>query len=154
MSEYDDDNFDGNDDEQGTPTGLRRAANKAKRLEQENAKLERELAFARAGITGTDQRTAIFMRGYDGELEPAAIRAVATEAGFIAEAPVSQQQDQQTQQAQAVQQQAQAITAPSAAAVRSDDPEARLEAAMAAGGVEAMFAEARNMGIPFTYDGQ
>jgi len=47
---------------------------------------ERKLAFAEAGISLTDPKTAYFLKGYDGELTGEAILAAATEAGFLAPA--------------------------------------------------------------------
>jgi hypothetical protein len=49
---------------------------------------ERENAFYKAGIDPTDTRMGYFLRGYEGEMNAEAIKAAATEAGFLA-APVS-----------------------------------------------------------------
>lgn len=51
----------------------------AKQLEAAN----RRLAFADAGINTSDARLAYFVKGYDGDLTPDAIRTAAAEAGFI-----------------------------------------------------------------------
>jgi hypothetical protein len=44
---------------------------------------ERELAFAKAGLPVDDKRISYFVKGYDGELDAEAIRAAATDAGFL-----------------------------------------------------------------------
>ena len=55
----------------------------AAELEQARAD-QRELAFAKAGLPlATDKRLGYFVKGYDGELTPDAIRAAAEEAGFL-----------------------------------------------------------------------
>jgi hypothetical protein len=63
---------------------LRAAAKKGKASEQKASKLERENAFLRAGIDPDDPRLGYFYRGYEGEMTADAIRAAATESGFIA----------------------------------------------------------------------
>lgn len=65
-----------------------------KRLaEQETA--VKELAFLKAGIDLNDPKTKYFVKGYDGELTPEAIRAAAEEAQFVA--PQQQIQDSDKQ---------------------------------------------------------
>ncbi len=151
MAENDD--FDLNDENDESPAGLRRAANKSKRLEQEKAALERELAFARAGITGTDDRTRIFMKGYEGDLDPDKIKEVAMSTGFIAgqeQAPAQQEPNPVQQEQQAFAQ----ATAPSAVAPAQASGEASLVEAFQQGGLEAMVNDLRRQGIPIQYDGQ
>jgi hypothetical protein len=46
-----------------TPKGLRRAANKGKKLESENQQLKRELAFYKAGIDTDDPKMRYFVKG-------------------------------------------------------------------------------------------
>jgi hypothetical protein len=58
---------------------------------------ERELAFAKAGIPLADTKMGYFVKGYDGELTPEAIRTAATEAGFIEPPAQPQQQSPQGQ---------------------------------------------------------
>lgn len=45
---------------------------------------ERRLAFAEAGIPLSDPKMAYFVKGYDGDISPDAIRQAATDAGFLA----------------------------------------------------------------------
>lgn len=84
MSEF----TDHDEPEEDSPKGLRRmleaelAARKA--AEEKAAKVERELAFAKAGIDLADPKTKYFVAGYDGEIDPEKIRAAALDAGFLA----------------------------------------------------------------------
>lgn len=60
------------------------AENKALREQMaEVAEAKRELTFVKAGITPDDPKFRYFVKGYDGELTPDAIRQAAEEAGFI-----------------------------------------------------------------------
>lgn len=146
---YDDDDSDVQPDE--SPRGLRRAANKSKKLEAELAELRRELAFAKAGIPMDDPKMKYFIKGYDGELDADAIKTAALEAGFLA----SQQQAPDPMQAHVAESQNRVMSA-SAGAVYEDASEeaalARLEVAMQEGGVEAMLDVARQYGIPVAID--
>lgn len=131
----------------GSPRGLRRAANKSKKLESELAALRRELAFTRAGIDPEDPKMKYFVRGYDGEMTADAVRQAALEAGFLA----SQASENNVAQQQAAASQQRVMTA-AAGAIMEDSSEeaayARMEAAMEEGGVEAMLDVARQYGIP------
>lgn len=53
--------------------------------ERRAATAERQLAFAQAGIPLNDPKLSYFVRGYEGETTPEAIRQAAVEAGFIDE---------------------------------------------------------------------
>lgn len=80
--DYDTDEVDESEASE-SPRGLRRAANKGKKLESENQQLKRELAFFKAGIDTDDPRMKYFAKGYEGELTADAVRQAAMEAGFI-----------------------------------------------------------------------
>jgi hypothetical protein len=147
---YTDDAFDSDDEAGQDPNdikSLRKAANSKKQIEQENHTLKRELAFLKAGINTDDPKMRYFVKGYEGDLTPDAVRQAALEAGFLA----SQQQgnDPELQQAAAAQQR---VMQASAGAGYEDVSEeaalARLEAAMEEGGVDAMLEVARQYGIP------
>ena len=148
---YTDDDFDLEDDDSNSIQALRRAANAAKKLKAENARMKRELAFAKAGIPLTDPKMNYFVKGYEGDLEPDAIREAATEAGFLAVEASSQEQVSDAN-ADAVAQVQQRVMAASAGATSEDISEAaalaRMEAAMQEGGIEAMLDVARQYGIP------
>lgn len=130
-----------------SPRGLRRAANKSKKLESELAAMRRELAFTKAGINPDDPKMKYFVRGYDGEMNADAVRQAALEAGFLA----SQASSNDVAQQQAAASQQRVMTA-AAGAIMEDSSEeaayARMEAAMEEGGVEAMLDVARQYGIP------
>lgn len=142
--ETDDDGMDA--PEETSPRGLRRAANKSKKLEQELADARRELAFTKAGINPDDPKMRYFVKGYDGDMTAEAVRQAALEAGFLAS-----QQGPDPQQ-QAIQASQQRVMTAAAGAVMEDSSEeaayARLEQAMEEGGVDAMLDVARQYGIP------
>ena len=152
MTNYIEDDVDPNEEdmdvtEESSPRGLRRAANKSKKLEQELEQMRRELAFTKAGINPDDPKMRYFVKGYEGDMTAEAVRQAALEAGFLA----SQQQDQ-SQQAEAIQASQQRVMTAAAGAAIEDSSEAaayaRLEAAMEEGGVDAMLDVARQYGIP------
>ena len=74
-------------------TGRNPLRDRMKQLESENAALKaradeasnaaRELAFVRAGVDSADPMAKYFVKAYDGELSPDAIRAAAIEARLI-----------------------------------------------------------------------
>lgn len=145
---YIDDDIETQDDadaEPESPRGLRKAANKSKRLEAELQQAQRELAFVKAGINPDDPKMRYFVKGYDGDLTAEAVRAAALDAGFLAsQAPDSGQQATAAAQDR--------VMAASAGAVVEDTTEmaalAVLQQAMEEGGVDAMLEAARQYGIP------
>jgi hypothetical protein len=150
-NEYVDEDFDseeGTDDGQAdnSPRGLRRAANKGKKLESELAQARRELAFIKAGINIDDPRMKYFAKGYDGEMTSEAVRQAALDAGFIEEQQSNAQANQAINAAQ------QRVMTASAGAVMEDSSDeaayGRMAAAMEEGGVSAMLEVARQYGIP------
>lgn len=148
---YTDDDFDLDDDDSNSIQNLRKAANAAKKLKAENVRIKRELAFAKAGIPLNDAKMNYFVKGYEGELEPDAIREAAVEAGFLVaqDAPQEQASDPGVEVAAQAQQR---VMAASAGATSEDITEAaaisRMESAMQEGGIEAMLDVARQYGIP------
>lgn len=127
------------DDDEGSDEdfkNLRAKARKASKYEQENLTLKRELAFIKAGVPMEDPKMGYFVKGYEGELDPAAIRQAAVEAGFMA-AP-SQAPDPRIVQAQQGQA---AVMQASAGAEAAYDPQSalyQLEQAYNEGGTEQM----------------
>jgi hypothetical protein len=79
--------FESDDPEPESPSVLRRRieeqASKAKAAEERAAAAERDLAFAKAGIDLSDPKSKYLVAGYDGPIEPEAIKAAALEAGFL-----------------------------------------------------------------------
>ena len=140
-----DDNDSDDVEEPSSPRGLRRAANKSKKLEEELAQTKREMAFLKAGINTDDPKMRYFVKGYDGEYTAEAVRQAAIEAGFV--------QQQSADPALATMASAQdRVMSAAAGAVFEDASEqaalARLQAAMDEGGIEAMLEVARQFGIP------
>lgn len=137
--------------EDSTPRGLRRAASKSKKLEQELNELKRELAFAKAGLPMNDPKMNYFVKGYDGEMSATAIREAALEAGFLASQ--NQSEDPNVTAAGAAQQRVMsASSGVSFEGLSEDAALAQLEAAMEEGGIEAMLDVARQFGIPTNID--
>lgn len=82
------------DDEQGGNgdiRALRRAARERDDLQKQLAARDRELAFAKSGLDFNDPKLSYFIKGYEGELNPEAIRAKAEEDGFLSKQQSSQQ---------------------------------------------------------------
>lgn len=131
--------------EAGDIKSLRRAASGKKKLEEELAQIRRELAFTKAGINPDDPKMRYFIKGYDGDLTADAVRAAALEAGFL----VQESTDPSVAQ---VAQSQQRVMSAAAGAAYEDVTEAaalaRMESAMAEGGIEAMMDVARQYGIP------
>lgn len=94
MSDYTDESYS-DTDEQGyqseQPNWRRQLESRASKAEKaladaqaSLARLERENAFAKAGVPLDDKKAAYFVKGYDGELNVEAIRKEAAEFGLIA----------------------------------------------------------------------
>lgn len=152
---YNDDDLDTEMDEYSdeTPKGLRRAANKAKKLEAELNSLRRELAFAKAGIPMDDPKMNYFVKGYEGELEADAIREAAEESGFLnVEQPAqpATQASQEAPEAAATQRVMRASVGAATEDISEDAAIARMEEAMQEGGIEAMLDVAQQYGIPIS----
>jgi hypothetical protein len=91
MSDFADDFYEDEDDQPSTEQNPVRA--RMKQLEKEAKELrkqvaefsasQRELAFVKAGIDPASPQAKYFVKGYDGELSPEAIRAAAEEAQLI-----------------------------------------------------------------------
>lgn len=80
--EYLDDEFDG-DEDPGSIKSLRRAANRAKKLEAELNDMKRQMAFTNSGLPMDDPRMKYFASAYDGEMDEDSILNAAEAAGFI-----------------------------------------------------------------------
>lgn len=74
----------------------REATKRAEEAAAELATLRREAAFLRAGIPVDDPGAKYFVKGYDGELEPEAIRSAAVEARILQADPQQQQRIDQS----------------------------------------------------------
>lgn len=97
MSEYDE-FYEDDDQQESNPVRAR-----MKQLEKETRDLrkqvaeaqsaQKELAFVKAGIDLTSPMSKYFVKGYDGELTPEAIRLAAEEAQLVAPTPQVQDTD-------------------------------------------------------------
>ncbi len=147
---------DGTENDEGTENGdestedfknLRAKARKADGFERENITLKRENAFLRSGLPLDDPRMAYFVKGYEGELEPEAIKAAALAAGFItAPEPVVDPAVAQAQQAQQAVMQAAPGGAP---AIDQNAIDYAMEQAYAEGGLEGLSAVTQQYGVTF-----
>ena len=140
------------DEDDTSIKGLRRAANKAKKLEVEMESMKRELAFARAGLPLDDPSLAYFVKGYDGELEADAILQAAEEAGFI-EFVEDDNAPEQVAQQDPAQDRVMAAAAGGAAENATEMAAlSRMEDALKEGGVDAMLSVAQEYGVPISSD--
>jgi hypothetical protein len=151
MSAQYDENDDQQDDGNEDFKNLRAKAKKADTYERENQTLKRELAFVKAGVPMDDPRMIYFVKGYEGELDPQAIKDAAIEAGFMA-APV-EQPDPAVAQAQSGQA---AVMAASAESKPSGDPSSvryEMEQAYKENGLEGLSAVTARHGVTFNPGG-
>lgn len=125
---------------------------------------ERRLAILTAGVDPAKPGADWFVKGYDGEMTPEAIKKAAGDAGLLAGQPAAQPTGQQQEQA-AVQQAAAAgyaagfgqIDTASAGAHGGVTPVNHLEnmqRALQRGGLEAMADYMRGQGLPVVGDDQ
>lgn len=104
MSEYADEFYDDNDDQDQSETQNPVRA-RMKQLEKENREykkmlaetenLKRELVFAKVGVDPSDPKLKYFVKGYDGELSPEAVRTALEEAQLITPRPVVEDSERQ-----------------------------------------------------------
>lgn len=151
--EYLDDEFDG-DDDPGSIKSLRRAANRAKKLEAELNGMKREVAFQRAGLPMEDPRMKYFADAYSGELDEDSILDAAEAAGFIEF--VDDEEEEEVQQPQADFGSQQRVMAASGGGEFEDVTEQaalmRMQEALSQGGTDAFLAVAQELGIPTNND--
>lgn len=126
---------------------LRKKADKADALERENAQIKRELAFTKAGITLDDPKMGYFVKGYDGELDPQAIREAAVEAGFIQQQAAPP--DPAVEQAEYGQQRVMAASSGSEQAGTKEMVQHGMRQAAAEGGLAGLSAYTSQYGITF-----
>ena len=95
MSEFEESFYDDDDNDQPVEPPQNPVRARMKQLEKEAKELRRQVAefsqasremnFVKAGIQTDDPRFKYFLKGYDGELTPEAIRRAAEEAQLILE---------------------------------------------------------------------
>lgn len=79
---------------------LRRIASEHEEAKQKIESYERERTFAQAGLDLTDPKMGYFVKGYDGELTPEAIKAKAEADGFFTQPAPPQPQGPSQQELQ------------------------------------------------------
>lgn len=126
---------------------LRAKARKADQYEKENSSLKRELAFTKAGIQTDDPKMVYFIKGYDGDLEPQAVRQAAIEAGFIS-APVDEP-DPAVLAAQAGQAAVQAASSGTEPKFDETAIDFQMQQAYKEGGLQALSDVAQKYGVTF-----
>jgi putative heme degradation protein len=82
--EYNDDDQNEQQDQSPDIRALRQKAKERDTLAAQLAERERELAFAKSGLDFNDPKLKYFIKGYEGDLTPEAIKAKAQEDGFLA----------------------------------------------------------------------
>lgn len=126
---------------------LREAADRSKALEREVADLRRNLAFRQAGIDPDDKKVSYFIKGYEGELDPNAIRSEARDAGFLPPpGPTEQQQEALAGQGRIEQ------VVSGSVPQGGQDYEAQMEQAFSEGGTAGLTQMAATLGIPLSED--
>ena len=139
MPDYDDDN-DTQERTDAEWAKLRRERKAKEAAEAEAAKAKRELAFLKAGLDPDDPKTSYFVKGYEGEDTPEAIRKAATEAGFISE-PTPEPVDDTPVQTQ------DRITGASQGAAEIDTAVEDISKAFNEGGMDALTSALRAQGV-------
>ena len=150
MSEFEDD-FEFDDDDQPNEPQQNPVRARMKQLEKEAKELRRQVAeyskasremnFVKAGIQTDDPKFKYFLKGYDGDLSPEAIRQAAEEAQLIT--PQSNPMDSDKQ----AWQQSNRIAAGSETAPPGPSWAKRIQDAESEQEVYAIFAEAQAQGI-------
>jgi uncharacterized protein (UPF0335 family) len=120
---------------------LEKEAKELRKQVAEFAVTQRELAFAKAGIDPASPQAKYFVKGYDGDLTPEAIRAAAEEAQLITPQPVQVDPDK------AAWQQTNRIAAGAETASEGPSWVKRIRDASSAQEISDIFAEAQAQGI-------
>ena len=124
---------------------LRKEKRARTKAEAERDEMKRTLAFIQAGIDPNDERSGYFVRGYNGEMTPQAIKAAALRIGFVdseARQPVEQQQA-----LAAGARISNVASSPTAVQQGTEAQQAALAEAFAQGGTPAVLAKMSEMGI-------
>lgn len=114
---YDDDEAE---QESSVMRDLRKKAKRADALEDENGTLRQKVAILEAGITDlTPAKQKALLAAHEGDLSPEALRATATDLGFIAEEKPEPQVSAEEQAAHQAMAEATAAAEPSEAQVKT-----------------------------------
>lgn len=152
--EYLDDEFDG-DEDPGSIKSLRRAANKAKKLEAELNDMKRQMAFTNSGLPMDDPRMKYFASAYDGELDEDSILNAAEAAGFIEFVDDEEEAPMQEQPQVDFGSQNRVMAASGGGEFEDVTQQAvlmKMQEALTQGGTDAFIAVANEIGIPTNND--
>ena len=149
MSNFEDDFNEDDYDQPASETHpvrarLKQLEKEAKELRKQVAEFavtQRELAFAKAGIDPASPQAKYFVKGYDGDLTPEAIRAAAEEAQLITPQSVQADPDK------AAWQQTNRIAAGAETASEGPSWVKRIRDASSADEISNIFAEAQAQGV-------
>lgn len=150
MSEFEESFYDDDDDQPVEPQQnpvrarmkqLEKEAKELRRQVAEFSQASREMNFVKAGIQTDDPRFKYFVKGYDGELTPEAIRRAAEEAQLITPQQTVEDTDKQGWK------QSNQIAAGSETAPPGPSWNKRIQDAASEEEVYAIFAEAQAQGI-------
>lgn len=151
MTVFDETGYDGDDGPTSNSEHAwkRKQEQARKAAERERDQARRETAFLRAGIDPEAKGiAAYFVKGYDGDLSPEAIKAAATEAGVLQPAPPTAQ-DQRQQESLAASQRVASFSQDATAAPNVDEQNrAAMEEAYRKGGMEGLLGAAQAVGVP------
>ena len=152
--EYLDDEFDG-DEDPGSIKSLRRAANRAKKLEAELNDMKRQMAFTNSGLPMDDPRMKYFASAYDGELDEDSILNAAEAAGFIEFVDDEEEAPMQEQPQVDFGSQNRVMAASGGGEFEDVTQQAilmKMQEALTQGGTDAFIAVANEIGIPTNND--
>jgi hypothetical protein len=150
MSEFEESFYDDDDDQPVEPQQnpvrarmkqLEKEAKELRRQVAEFSQASREMNFVKAGIQTDDPRFKYFVKGYDGDLTPEAIRRAAEEAQLITPQQTVEDTDKQGWK------QSNQIAAGSETAPPGPSWNKRIQDAVSEEEVYAIFAEAQAQGI-------
>lgn len=150
MSDFNDDDFDEDFEDQPVPSQnplrarMKQQAQETKELRKQLAELQsvqRELAFVKAGVDPASPQAKYFVKGYDGDLSPEAIRQAADEAQLFT--PQSNQSDND----KAAWQQSNRIAAGAETTSNGASWTKRVRDASSVEEITAIFAEAQAQGV-------
>lgn len=145
----DDDDDETEEPDRGTKEfrNMRAKVKKYDAVERELNQTKRELAFIKAGIPMEDPRMGYFVKGYEGDLDPQAIRDAAVQAGFL---QASQQPSNPVvEQARDGQERVMAASQGADAQFDLDSVDYQMEQAYAEGGLEGLSGVAAQYGVTF-----
>lgn len=153
MSEFDE--FDTDDDQQEIETRRDPVRARLKQVEkelkqkdillQQYAESQKKLMFIEAGVPMDSPMASYFVKGYDGDLTPEAIRQAAIEAQLVAPQPPVDEGDKQAWK------ETNKVAAGAEMSPNESSWVKRIQNAQSQSELETIFAEAQAQGVEFNY---